>query len=342
MSKKTVSPKAKPEVFSFGDPVAVLDKREILDYLECVSIDGYYEPPISFSGLAKAFRSSVHHSSAIYVKRNILVSSYIPHKLLPRTEFAKWALDYLVFGNAMLQRIDSRLREPMKLEHALAKYTRRGEKLDSYFYVTGWKQKHEFKRGSVFHLMEPDINQEIYGLPEYLPALNSAFLNEDATLFRRRYYKNGSHAGFILYMTDPAQQQEDVDALRKAIKEAKGPGNFRNLFMYAPNGKKDGIQLIPVSEVAAKDEFFNIKNVTRDDQLAAHRVPPQLMGVIPTNTSGFGNPTDASRVFSRNELQPLQARFMELNEWLGEEVIQFEDYEIATEPAQTTPTIVNK
>jgi hypothetical protein len=24
----------------------------------------------------------------------------------------------------------------------------------------------------------------------------------------------------------------------------------------APNGKKDGIQFIPVSEVAAKDEFF--------------------------------------------------------------------------------------
>lgn len=65
---------------------------------------------------------------------------------------------------------------------------------------------------------------------------------------------------------------------------SKGPGNFRILSMYAPNGKKDGIQLIPVSEVAAKDEFRNIKNVTRDDQLAAHRVPPQLIGIIPNNT----------------------------------------------------------
>lgn len=90
-------------------------------------------------------------------------------------------------------------------------------------------------------------------------------------MFRRKYYKNGSHAGFILYMTDAAQEPDDVDRLREALKSAKGPGNFRNLFMYAPNGKKDGIQLIPVSEVAAKDEFLNIKNVTRDDQLDAHR-----------------------------------------------------------------------
>jgi len=51
---------------------------------------------------------------------------------------------------------------------------------------------------SVFHLMEPDINQEIYGIPEYIGALNSAWLNELATLFRRRYYKNGSHAGHTL------------------------------------------------------------------------------------------------------------------------------------------------
>ncbi len=89
----------------------------------------------------------------------------------------------------------------------------------------------------------------------WLAALQSALLNESATLFRRKYYNNGSHAGFILYMTDAAQKEEDIDSLRTALKNSKGPGNFRNLFVYAPAGKKDGIQLIPVSEVAAKDEL---------------------------------------------------------------------------------------
>jgi capsid portal protein len=42
-------------------------------------------------------------------------------------------------------------------------------------------------------------------------------------------------------MTDAAQQSADIDALRDALKNSKGPGNFRNLFMYAPNGKKDGL-----------------------------------------------------------------------------------------------------
>ena len=214
----------------------------------------------------------------------------------------------------------------LELVPALAKFVRRGRDLDQYVFVRGWQEDYAFASGAVFHLMEPDVNQEVYGVPQYISALQSAWLNEAATLFRRKYYKNGSHAGFVFYMTDAAQNQKDVDVLREAMRASKGPGNFRNLFMYAPNGKKDGIQILPVSDVAAKDEFFNIKGVTRDDVLAAHRVPPQLLGIMPNNTGGFGAVEPAARVFARNELVPLQGQFMALNEWLGMEVVRFDEY----------------
>lgn len=161
---------------------------------------------------------------------------------------------------------DNMLRQAIGLTPCLAKYVRRGTDLDTYYQVNGWKDEHQFKAGSVCHLRVADINQEIYGLPEWLPALQSALLNESATLFRRKYYQNGSHAGFIMYMTDAAQNEDFVNDLRTAMKNSKGPGNFRNLFMYAPGGKKDGLQLIPISEVAAKDDFGAIKNISRDDQ----------------------------------------------------------------------------
>ncbi|MGD7095883.1 phage portal protein [Ralstonia pseudosolanacearum] len=317
---------ARAEVFSFGEPVAVLDRRELLDYVECLNAGHWYEPPLPWDGLARSFRAAVHHSSPIYVKRNILVSTFVPHRLLSRSAFTRLVQDYLVFGNAYLERRGNVLGSTLALEPTLAKYTRRGTDLRTYFFLQNGVDAHAFKAGSVLHLLEPDINQEVYGLPEYLSALNATWLNESATLFRRKYYLNGSHAGFILYMTDAAQKQEDVDALREAMKGAKGPGNFRNLFMYAPNGKKDGIQLLPVSEVAAKDEFWNIKNVTRDDQLSAHRVPPQLMGIIPANTGGFGDAEKAATVFARNEVKPLQDRLLEINDWMGEEVIRFIPY----------------
>lgn len=329
----TVAPPAPGiEVFTFGDPEPVLDRREIIDYAQCYLMGRWYEPPVSFDGLARSFRASPHHSSAIYVKRNILASTFVPHPLLSQTVFAQWVLDYLTFGNAYLEKVVSWTGRPLQLKPAPARHVRRGADLVSYWFAPALVPEYEFPAGSIFHLLEPDVSQEVYGLPEYLSALQAAWLNESATLFRRKYYKNGSHAGFILYMTDTAQNQTDVDALREALKNAKGPGNFRNLFMYSPGGKKDGIQIIPVAEVTAKDEFFNIKNVTRDDILAAHRVPPQLMGIVPTNTGGFGDVSKAADVFARNELVPLQGRFAELNDWLGEEVVRFQPYQIAASP----------
>lgn len=94
---------ATTQAFSFGDPIPVLDRRELLDYVECVQMDRWYEPPVSFNGLARTYRAAVHHSSPIAVKRDILSSTYIPHRLLSQQAFARFVQDYLVFGNAYLE-----------------------------------------------------------------------------------------------------------------------------------------------------------------------------------------------------------------------------------------------
>ncbi|HCR0902808.1 TPA: phage portal protein [Enterobacter cloacae] len=326
--KHTAEPAQSMEAFTFGEPTPVLDRRDILDYVECIDNGQWYEPPVSFSGLAKSMRAAVHHSSPIYVKRNILVSTYIPHPLLSPQDFSRFALDYLVFGNAFLEERRSVTGKPLKCQTSPAKYTRRGVDDDTYWYIQSYTQPHQYATGSVFHLLEPDINQELYGMPEYLSALNSAWLNESATLFRRKYYQNGAHAGYIMYVTDAAQSSTDVEALRKAMRDSKGLGNFKNLFFYAPNGKADGIKIVPLSEVATKDDFFNIKKVSAADLLDAHRIPFQLMGGKPENVGSVGDVEKVAKVFVRNELIPLQARFMELNEWAGQEIIRFDKYSL--------------
>lgn len=312
------------EAFSFGDPEPV-SRLQLLDYVESAFNGKWYEPPLPWEGLASAFRASPHHGSAIFLKRNLLKAMFQPHPRLSSATFGAWVLDFLVFGNAYLEQPRAMTGRAMELRHSLAKYTRRGEEAGHFFFVRGWQEEHEFAPGSVFHLREDDVNQEIYGLPEYISALQSAWLNEAATLFRRKYYANGSHAGFILYMTDGQIENSDADALRQALKNSKGPGNFRNLFLHMPGGKADGLKLIPVSEVAAKDDFQAIKNVSKDDVLAAHRVPPGLLGIVPTNAGGFGNAPDALAVFVQNEVRPLMTRFRELNEWAGDELVRFTD-----------------
>ncbi len=122
----TASQQQPVEAFTFGEPSAVLDKREILDYIECTGNGKWYDPPISFDGLARSFRAAVHHSSPLYVKRNILASTFIPHSMLSQQAFSRYALDYLVFGNAFLEVRRNQLGAPLRLDPSPAKYTRRG------------------------------------------------------------------------------------------------------------------------------------------------------------------------------------------------------------------------
>ncbi|WP_240919210.1 phage portal protein [Acidovorax sp. HDW3] len=330
-------PSAPAQAFTFdmGEPEPVLGGRSaLLEYAECLQNGDWYEPPVSLAALARLLRVGAHHESALRFKVNVLASTFEPSRWLSSAAFRAFALDFLVLGNAYLERRSNRLGGLLELRHALGKYVRRGVQDGRFFFVTDLQSPHEFAPGTVLQLREQDIHQEIYGLPPYLGALQSAMLGESATLFRRRYYNNGSHAGFILYVTDAAQAQGDIDKMREQLTKAKGSGNFRNLFYYAPNGKKDGIQLIPISEVAAKDDFMNIKNVSRDDVLAAHRVPPQLMGMLPNNVGGFGDVEKAALVFARNEIAPLQAAMANaINTWAGAPACAFKPYRLQDDPA---------
>lgn len=102
----------------------------------------------------------MHHSSPIAIKRDILSSTYILHRLLSQQSFARFVQDYLVFGNAYLEKCTNRLGGVLLLEPVLAKYTQRGVDLESYWFANYCltTQTYEFTRGNIFHLMEPDIN----------------------------------------------------------------------------------------------------------------------------------------------------------------------------------------
>lgn len=317
--------------FSFDGPYPVRDMADLLDNLYCLDNGRYYETPVDFYGLAKAPRQSAWHESALYFKRNVLTGCFIPHKLLNRQTFSAFALDWFTFGNAYLELPRNRLGGPLPFKHSLAKYTRRGSTdLDQYWFIRRWKEEHTFKSGTVCHVLNPDINQEVYGMPEYMAALLAASLAHSADMFRKLYYDNGSHAGCIVYIGAGQVDDKSMKAVKETLTGARGKGAFKNLLLHAPGGGKDGVQILPFQQITAKDEFINIKNATRDDILAAHRIPPQLMGAMPEGNGSFGDIEKAARVYAINELTPVMEALKVVNEWIGEEVIRFNPYALLT------------
>lgn len=314
-------------VFSFGDPESVLDRRELSQYFEIWHNGQWYEPPLPTARLAQVFNMSPYHRSAVALKVNMLVSQQVQSRWLGSDDFERFALDFVQMGNGYFEQVPNLGNRVAVIRHAPSVHMRAGVKTGVFWFVNGpIGQSHEFEPGRIFQLQQPDVAQEIYGLPEWLSALQSGLLSENATLFRRRYYLNGAHAGFILSITDALADEGMVDQIAEKLGQARGVGNFKNMLLYMPKGKKDGVQVIPIADVTAKDEFSNVKNISRDDMLGAHRTPPQLIGVIPQNNGGFGSVREARDSFYELEIMPIARRMLRVNDWAGVPALSFADY----------------
>jgi PBSX family phage portal protein len=304
-------------MFKFGDPESVLTSS-LADYLGVFSgADNYYEPPISLAGLGKILRANAYHCTIPPFRRNRLLQYYKSNAVLSDDALGAACIDYDVFGHCYFQAIENMFGEVIQLRHLPAISMRRMTKKDTYCQLQkDGKPVIEFKPGEVIHLKEYDVNQTIYGIPQYYGGINAVMLSEDATLFRRKYYVNGAHMGYILYTSDSSLDPKDEEAIKKAVKEYQGVGNFRSLYLNIPNGKKDSVQLIPVGDIATKDEFERIKNTTRSEILAMWRMQSKLAGVTSDTPGGDGDIEKTARVYFEYETVPMQDNFLKINQFL--------------------------
>ncbi|PAU62542.1 phage portal protein [Pseudomonas sp. PIC25] len=282
-----------------------------------------YTPPVSRTGLAKLLRANPHHGTIPRFKRNLLLRDFRPSSGCSAHTMGRAALDFMVFGEAYLQRLRNIIGQVVELRHLPAINMRR--KVGGGFVMLLPKgQELHFAEDEVEHIMEYDVEQDIYGVPDYLGGMHSLLLNESATLFRRRYYNNGAHAGYVFYTNDPDLTEEDEEALKAQISASKGVGNFRSMFVNIPGGSEKAIQIIPVGDIATKDEFERVKNITRADVIAAWRMNPALAGIMPENAGGFGDIEKIDRVYTNNEIRPICQLFLQVNATLrGDRQIAF-------------------
>lgn len=302
---------------------------DILSYMEIALVDGLYEPPIPLDTLAKAARANPMHGSALYVKRNMASSSITLSPLLSKRDFKRFLDDFLTFGNGYLLVVRNIFKDIVKIKHLPALFMRAQETIGKYTYKPNAYNddgRVDYKTDQVFHLTEYDICQEIYGMPQYIGALSSIWLNEDATLFRRKYYINGAHAGYLLYMNDPNLTSDQEDEIKEKLQKQAGLGAFKNIYM---NGRgKDGKapELTPIGQVEAKDAFKDIKSMTTNDVLASHRIPLDLMSIVREGFSASSDLNKVDRIFYKNELVPLLESMCELNDFVGLDVVEINEY----------------
>lgn len=305
--------------FSFGEPEPVLDSM-ISDYLGVFASlnDRYYVPPISLPGLSKLLSANGTHESVIHFKKNQLLSLWNDNPLISFEEISAAMLDFMVFENAYFLRIRNGFGGTNRLVRLPAMNMRVGTDND-YWIMNADGSESQYAGDRILHVKSSDVRQNVYGTPSYFGGINSVLLGESATLFRRKYYQNGNHAGYILVTFDLDKQK--AKALEDAVSKTKGPGNYRSLYLNMPStigGKpgytKDRVQFIPIGELGNRDEYEKIKSVTMQDILNMHRVPAPLASIMPLNAGGFGDLQNIREVYYDSEISAMQRVWIALNE----------------------------
>ena len=273
-------------------------------YLFYNELEDYWEIPVCRTGLVKVSRSNAYHGSLLIARSNYVASRFISGGGLQRKDMQSFCRDYFMFGDAAFLKIRNHFGQVVRLHHLPSIYLRQRNNGNFVQLLRDNYQK-TFKKNDVIFVSQYDPEQQIYGLPDYLGSLQSSLLNSDATTFRRRYYLNGAHLGFIFYATDSNLSAEDEKMMKDKISSSRGVGNFKSMFVNIPNGKEKGIQLIPVGDISTRDEFEKIKNITAQDILTGHRFPVGKAGIIPSNAAGLGDPEKVGREYARDEIIPV-------------------------------------
>ncbi|MCI4032740.1 phage portal protein [Dickeya dianthicola] len=301
------APRKKMSIITFGKPEPVLttgtDYRDVWYDNEF----NHYTLPIDRLALAQLVNLNGQHGGILYARRNMVASDYQGGGL-SHDDILAAAFDYLTFGDIAILKVRNGWGEVIALTPLPALYTR--IRKTGEFVVLQKGEPLVYPPEDVIFIKMYDPQQQIYGLPDYIGGIHSALLNSEAVIFRRRYYHNGAHTGGILYTSDPNMTDEIEEEIERQLASSKGIGNFSTILVNIPNGDKEGVQFIQMGDISAKDEFANVKNISAQDVLNAHRFPAGLCGIIPQNAAGLGDPEKARNTYRKDEVIPIQRRFM--------------------------------
>ena len=288
-----------------------------LDYVGLNFSDKYriYEPPLNRWALAKLTHQNAQHCG-ILSSRAIMIANGYQSGGLSKMAMRALALNLIQFGDVGVLKLRNMFGEVVGLEVLSSLYLRR-KKEGGYRYIIR-SDLYDNQAQTVVDYAEEDVifiklydpMQQVYGTPDYIGGIQAALLNSEATRFRRRYFANGSHLGFILYSTDPDMDDEMEEQIRESIANSKGVGNFKSMFVNIAGGHPDGLKVIPIGDTGKKDEFGTIKNVSAQDILTAHRYPASLAGII-SHGGSFGDVEKIRNAYRLDEVLPMQEMIMD-------------------------------
>ncbi len=257
---------------------------------DTLGVSGTITPSFDFEQLLRLYYTSSYHRLCVNIKSRLLscieesdLSSFLT-QLTPARFLRKVVLDLELFGNAFVEVAGARSYKA--LYHLPAREARVGQDGESIFQLTGWRAL----RLEGKHLAYDSPRSRFYGEPDYIAAMSAMIVNRGIDEYNAAFFENGATPRMAIVFENSEPSEDQISAFSSFFRGTfKGAANaHKTLILSAPStsdGASAKISFERLSEVNDLS-FERLKNLNRDEIVAAHGVPPRLVGVV--NNGGLG------------------------------------------------------
>ena len=310
----------------------ILKARESLPS-EGEGLTGLVYPPVSLFQILGLTYSNAFHTQCISLKAEMAigleyeapkaVESYLEEISGDQETFldllSKFAWDWECLGNGYLEIARSRKGRIGEIYHVHAQTAYAsvsGNRLNEYVQET--TSRVSFSpfgardgRNELFHIKRYSPLSTWYGLPEWVACMEALRLDQEKKTFYAAFFKNFAVPALAVVL----EGSEFDEATEKKLQEGF------NLMKGAENAFRALLLSIPFENATVKFEklmadfkdmpFDKLTQATREEILAAHGVPPRLVGIVTAGAlGGAGEAEGQLQNFIATKVEP-RTKFIE-------------------------------
>lgn len=147
-----------------------------------------------------------------------------------------------------------------------------------------------------------------YGLPEWVAALEALRLDQEKKSFYAAFFKNFAVPSLAVVLTGAEFDEATEATIREGFKQVKGVDNAHKTMLLSVPFEGANISFEKLM-VDLKDlPFEKLSQSTREEILAAHGVPPRLVGIVTAGALGGGGEMEGQMLsFVEMKVKPRMA-----------------------------------
>jgi len=251
-------------------------------------------------------------------------------RLIPSEDLRRVAFDLKLYGNSAFQIFWNKEHTKIKKFYHIPVQTLRAEKLyghtkvQNYFYCTDWndykKQKDKItipafgtsnEELEILYIKEYEPNRYYYSLPDWIPAVQFAFVEAELSNLHINNIENGFLPLVMVNMNNGVPAPEERQTIEGMIQSKFTGTRNAGRFMVSFNddaANKPTIDAIQIENLHEKFQY--VAEYAQDRILVAHRIVSPLLFGIRTAQNGFSSQSEemktAYSIFQTMTIQPFQ------------------------------------